>query len=264
VWLCVGMFSMYHVYIAASNSTTIEGWEKDRVATLVRRGKIREIKYPYNIGWYKNLQSVFGPNPLLWLWPQKMQGDGLSFPVNPDAGDPSVQYEWPPTDPTRLPNPRRPSPAARAFVYGDDGFNPALRPSNASLRAREGKGRNVGSDPAPEWNLTDDEGGGRGSQGSSSSPEQYLSDYDGEWTQNDREEVQRRRMNPHFARTRVREGSEGWEVRPVSAWDTPLVARGSEVDDDQHGRVGARPWEDAGRYNTYVPQADGDSSDEWG
>lgn len=29
------------------NSTTIEGWEKDKVATLVRRGKIAEIKYPY-------------------------------------------------------------------------------------------------------------------------------------------------------------------------------------------------------------------------
>lgn len=47
VWLCVGMFSIYHLYLASGNSTTIEGWEKDKVATLVRRGKIREIKYPY-------------------------------------------------------------------------------------------------------------------------------------------------------------------------------------------------------------------------
>ena len=47
VWLCVGMFSCYHLYLAAGNSTTIEGWEKDKVATLVRRGKIAEIKYPY-------------------------------------------------------------------------------------------------------------------------------------------------------------------------------------------------------------------------
>jgi hypothetical protein len=43
VWLCVGIFSLYHLYIAAGNSTTIEGWEKDRVATLVRRGKIKEV-----------------------------------------------------------------------------------------------------------------------------------------------------------------------------------------------------------------------------
>jgi hypothetical protein len=47
VWLCIGIFSLYHLYCAAGNSTTIEGWEKDRVATLVRRGKIKEIKYPY-------------------------------------------------------------------------------------------------------------------------------------------------------------------------------------------------------------------------
>ena len=47
VWVCVGLFSLYHLYLAAGNSTTIEGWEKDKVATLIRRGKIREIKYPY-------------------------------------------------------------------------------------------------------------------------------------------------------------------------------------------------------------------------
>ena len=34
---------------------------------------------------YKNLQSVLGPNPLLWLWPREMHGDGLSFPVNAEA-----------------------------------------------------------------------------------------------------------------------------------------------------------------------------------
>jgi hypothetical protein len=43
VWLCIGIFSLYHLYCAAGNSTTIEGWEKDRVATLVRRGKIKEV-----------------------------------------------------------------------------------------------------------------------------------------------------------------------------------------------------------------------------
>lgn len=98
VWLCVGMFSIYHLYLASGNSTTIEGWEKDKVATLVRRGKIREIKYPYvstsnhdsltvqNIGFINNLKAVLGPNPLLWFWPQPMRGDGLSYPVNPEAG----------------------------------------------------------------------------------------------------------------------------------------------------------------------------------
>lgn len=43
VWLMVGLFSIYHLYCAAGNSTTIEGWEKDRVATMVRRGKVKEV-----------------------------------------------------------------------------------------------------------------------------------------------------------------------------------------------------------------------------
>lgn len=36
--------SMYHFYCLATNTTTIEGWEKDKVATLVRRGKIHEVR----------------------------------------------------------------------------------------------------------------------------------------------------------------------------------------------------------------------------
>lgn len=36
--------SIYHFYSLLSNSTTIEGWEKDRVATMVRRGRIREVR----------------------------------------------------------------------------------------------------------------------------------------------------------------------------------------------------------------------------
>jgi hypothetical protein len=27
-----------------NNTTTIEGWEKDKAATMVRRGKIREVR----------------------------------------------------------------------------------------------------------------------------------------------------------------------------------------------------------------------------
>lgn len=45
--MCVGLFSWYHLYLISSNTTTVERWEKDKVATLVRRGKIEEITYPY-------------------------------------------------------------------------------------------------------------------------------------------------------------------------------------------------------------------------
>jgi palmitoyltransferase ZDHHC6 len=43
VCMFVRMGSLYHFYSLLGNSTTIEGWEKDKVATLVRRGKIREV-----------------------------------------------------------------------------------------------------------------------------------------------------------------------------------------------------------------------------
>lgn len=56
------------------------------MATLVRKGKIAEIKYPYDLGWLDNLKSVLGPKPWLWLWPQEMKSDGLSFPVNKKVG----------------------------------------------------------------------------------------------------------------------------------------------------------------------------------
>ncbi|TYJ58112.1 hypothetical protein B9479_001208 [Cryptococcus floricola] len=277
VWLCVGMFSIYHLYLASGNSTTIEGWEKDKVATLIRRGKIKEVKYPYNIGMYKNLKSVLGPQPLLWLWPQNMRGDGLSFPVNPEAGDPDCQYFWPPQDPSRYPNPPPRPSTASPFTYGD-GFNPNLRPSNA-LRSRAARDHEHSLDPN-DPNHTFEEGEGEEAYSSgedrdndsirtSSSPEPYLSDYD---------EYNEGPLAPGERMTRVRRGSEGWEVMPVRggwyAGGGPGVGHEEEeqgrwqeqeqrVWDDQAGEDGEswegargsqRPWEDRGRYNIYYPE----------
>ncbi|KAG8911658.1 Palmitoyltransferase, partial [Tulasnella sp. 417] len=86
VLICVGFFSLYHFYCLLTNTTTIEGWEKDKVATLVRRGKIREIKFPYHLGMRANVTAILGSNPLLWCWPTLMKGDGLRFPVAEGAG----------------------------------------------------------------------------------------------------------------------------------------------------------------------------------
>ena len=36
--------SIYHFNALFNNTTTIEGWEKDKVATLVRRGRIQEVR----------------------------------------------------------------------------------------------------------------------------------------------------------------------------------------------------------------------------
>lgn len=43
VMIAVGMFSLYHFWSISFNTTTIEGWEKDKVAILKRKGRIREV-----------------------------------------------------------------------------------------------------------------------------------------------------------------------------------------------------------------------------
>lgn len=91
------MVSLYHFYSLLGNSTTIEGWEKDKVATLVRRGKMREvrnipfltmfsfpthssqIKFPYNLGARRNIASVLGDDPMMWCWPTVTPGTGLKY-----------------------------------------------------------------------------------------------------------------------------------------------------------------------------------------
>ncbi|GAA96590.1 hypothetical protein E5Q_03260 [Mixia osmundae IAM 14324] len=97
VLLAVGGFSFYHFWCLSSNTTTIEGWEKDKVAVLRRRGRIREVKYPYDLGFMKNISSVMGYHPLLWCWPQRSYGDGLSYRAA-EAVKPFAQYFWPPRD----------------------------------------------------------------------------------------------------------------------------------------------------------------------
>ncbi|KAF9275918.1 Palmitoyltransferase [Mortierella alpina] len=40
----VSVLSIYHIWCISSNTTTIESWEKDRVLTMIRRGKIRDVR----------------------------------------------------------------------------------------------------------------------------------------------------------------------------------------------------------------------------
>ncbi|TIA87290.1 hypothetical protein E3P99_03257 [Wallemia hederae] len=84
--LIVGSFSAYQFYSLCTNTTTIESWERDKVSNLVRRGKIREIKYPYQLSVYDNICSILGPRPLLWLLPQRMRGNGLTYPTASNTG----------------------------------------------------------------------------------------------------------------------------------------------------------------------------------
>lgn len=39
--------SLYHLCGLIDNTTTIENWEKDKVSVMIRKGKIRQIAFPY-------------------------------------------------------------------------------------------------------------------------------------------------------------------------------------------------------------------------
>ncbi|KAG8984251.1 Palmitoyltransferase, partial [Tulasnella sp. 427] len=102
VLICVGFFSLYHFYCLLNNTTTIEGWEKDKVATLIRRGKIREIKFPYHLGMRENVRVILGSNPFLWCWPTVVKGDGLRFPVAAGTGK-WIEFHRQPQDSSAAP-----------------------------------------------------------------------------------------------------------------------------------------------------------------
>ncbi|TIA68864.1 hypothetical protein E3P91_03883 [Wallemia ichthyophaga] len=84
--IVVGSFSLYQFYALCTNTTTIESWEKDKVANLARRGRIRDIKYPYQLSVYENICAVLGNRPWLWLVPQRMHGNGLAYPTATNSG----------------------------------------------------------------------------------------------------------------------------------------------------------------------------------
>lgn len=96
----------------------------------------------------------------------------------------------------------------------------------------------------PPWETQLDSDGevrdGNESEDSSSSPEPYLSDYDDE---DDRPLA--------YSSSRVRRGSEGWEVRPAAAQDWAAQAAW-----DVEARSRVQPWEEPGRYNVYDSGSD--------
>jgi hypothetical protein len=113
VLIAVGVFSLFHLWSIVTNTTTIEGWEKDKVASLKRRGKIREVRfppflfhsaiesylpslsqyrYPYNLGVLPNLKAVLGKNTFLWCWPQSAPGSGLSYPTATGTSKPYYRH----------------------------------------------------------------------------------------------------------------------------------------------------------------------------
>jgi len=87
VLLAVGGFSCYHFYGLVGNTTTVESWEKDKVAVMFKKGRTRQIKFPYDIRMRRNIESVLGPNPLLWCCPSRTPGSGLKYELSNNDGE---------------------------------------------------------------------------------------------------------------------------------------------------------------------------------
>ncbi|KAH7338954.1 DHHC palmitoyltransferase-domain-containing protein [Rhizoctonia solani] len=288
VLLLVGGFSLYHFYCLASNQTTIEGWEKDKVARLVRRGRIHDVKFPYHLGIRKNIRAVLGESVWLWCWPQRMRGSGLSFLVA-DGADPETQFVWPPKDPDAYKDKSRNLANATAlqerlqsspWTYGNGDVNPALRMRGASDHPpyhpsyRPEGHSTLPTDPvtAPDRQFDHE----YDSVSTSSSPSRASSEYDVDMSA-ERD-------------VRMRRGSEGWEVRPMTneeivqryaqsrGLETGVEAE-TELDQDEgEGEGGEDEDEPLGRanltegdsnipnpkpkYNTYIPEDPDSSEDE--
>ncbi|KZV99313.1 zf-DHHC-domain-containing protein [Exidia glandulosa HHB12029] len=234
VILAVGFFSLYHFYLLACNTTSIEGLEKDKVARLVKRGKIRSVKFPYSISTLHNVRSVLGHSAWQWCFPTRhVPGSGVSFPVS-QGGQESAAEAWPPQDPDRTElrdhygdeDDDAPVnlPETGPWTYANGGPNPALRASSQRLRQRHQHQAYPPYHPLYGQEPPDDDDYDDDSRGSISSDDYPLG-------------------------ARVRRGSEGYEVRPMSR------------DDILQQYVATRGEDVVGRYRTYQPQPPSEPSD---
>ncbi|KAG0707434.1 DHHC palmitoyltransferase-domain-containing protein [Suillus ampliporus] len=219
VILVVGAFSVYHFLSLLGNTTTIEGWEKDKAAVLRRHGKIEEVKFPYNLGARRNIASVLGNNPLLWCCPTVPPGTGLKYQLSvADVGTVtatsgschvplissflSCNHNWPPRDPT-LTNQQPFKLPDSPWTYENGDVNPNLRASSGRLRAVNGNRHKSTQDPGsalPPYHPDYQD------PGVDTYPERpYSPDSDAEYSE-----------EGYSGTISVRQGSEGYEVRPVN------------------------------------------------
>ncbi|PWN91007.1 zf-DHHC-domain-containing protein [Acaromyces ingoldii] len=228
--LClVGVFSIYHFYCLATNSTTIEGWEKDKVGGLLRRGRLRAdtrgADFPFDLGSaLSNAASVLGWSPLGWCWPGATRGDGLVWRVGSHA-EWDDQYRWPPADPSAAAAAASRKAAAvtpemlksrSPFTYGGDGFNPALTPSNSeTLRQRKAAHTiDATAETTTATTMTTTKQSTTPYETGVSSVSPWHPDFHREIESGESESESESEDGQQGSRVRVRRGSEGYEVKP--------------------------------------------------
>jgi palmitoyltransferase len=86
VGIAVVIILVFHIYLILTAQTTIEfhgNWVKKAQC------KLRKIpfKYPYSLGWKRNLQQVFGSGMvILWFLPSIREPEFLPIPLKGDKG----------------------------------------------------------------------------------------------------------------------------------------------------------------------------------
>jgi len=233
VLLVVGGFSLYHFYGLMGNTTTIEGWEKDKAATMVKRGQVREIKFPYDLGARRNIESILGSRPLFWCWPSRTQGNGLKYEL---SNRDDVTESWPPRDPDKelRSHEMQEILSSSPWTYEDESLNPSLKPSNRNGRnaRRRRKLAAAGISPLPPYHPDYQEGGNTLYGGEAVSSDEYSSS-----------------SEPQITDPRIRHGSEGFEVRQDDREE--MLKRYME-------ELGEEP----GRYLRYIPEPESESDDD--
>ena len=85
VFVPVAFLNVNHIYYLLNNMTTIEDLEKNRTIIVEYKGEIKEISKPYHIGIIANISAVLGSSWYFWWLPNRILGDGVYFPIRPDA-----------------------------------------------------------------------------------------------------------------------------------------------------------------------------------
>ncbi|KAL3834143.1 hypothetical protein ACJIZ3_008879 [Penstemon smallii] len=80
--LILGTLLLWHIYLTTHNMTTIEYHDAKRAAWLAKKSGL-SYHHPYDVGVYKNITLVLGPNMLKWMCPTAVSHvkDGLGFPT---------------------------------------------------------------------------------------------------------------------------------------------------------------------------------------
>ena len=96
----VGVLLIRNIWVIGANVTTIESWEIERHASLVKRARkqggyvygpngtqvmLSHQEFPYDIGILENITQYMGSSPFLWLIPLEStpsNDSGMSFITN--------------------------------------------------------------------------------------------------------------------------------------------------------------------------------------